>query len=112
MTNLTLADLGAEIETNVRKALAEDVGAGDITAQLIPAERLAHAKVSEADERSKDDNVKRKILGVLGDGEYHFLTELNSLHGIDRNRMDSVLRRMAQEEEIEISLGKVKLTEV
>jgi len=45
VANLTLADLGAEIEINVRKALAEDIGAGDITAQLIPAERLAHAKV-------------------------------------------------------------------
>lgn len=45
MTNLTLADLSAEIETNVRKALAEDIGTGDITAQLIPAERLAHASV-------------------------------------------------------------------
>ena len=45
MSNITLADLSAEIETNVRKALAEDVGSGDITAQLIPAERLAHASV-------------------------------------------------------------------
>jgi nicotinate-nucleotide pyrophosphorylase (carboxylating) len=45
VTNITLADLSAEIETNVRKALAEDVGSGDITAQLIPAERLAHAAV-------------------------------------------------------------------
>lgn len=50
MTNLTLADLGAEIETNVRKALAEDIGAGDITAQLIPVERLAHAKVITREE--------------------------------------------------------------
>lgn len=45
MANLTLADLSAEIETNVRRALVEDVGTGDITAQLIPAERLAHATV-------------------------------------------------------------------
>lgn len=45
MTNLTLADLSAEIESNVRRALTEDVGSGDITAQLIPAERLAHASV-------------------------------------------------------------------
>ena len=45
MTNLTLADLSAEIESNVRRALAEDVGTGDITAQLIPAERLAQAKI-------------------------------------------------------------------
>lgn len=45
MPNLTLADLGAEIEANVRAALREDIGSGDITAQLIPAERLAHATV-------------------------------------------------------------------
>lgn len=45
VANLTLADLSAEIETNVRRALVEDVGTGDITAQLIPAERLAHATV-------------------------------------------------------------------
>ena len=45
MPNLTLADLGAEIEANVRNALREDIGSGDITAQLIPAERLAHATV-------------------------------------------------------------------
>ncbi|AFN76761.1 nicotinate-nucleotide pyrophosphorylase [Stutzerimonas stutzeri DSM 10701] len=45
MTNLVIADLGAEIESNVRCALAEDIGTGDITAQLIPAERLAHASV-------------------------------------------------------------------
>lgn len=45
MTNITFADLSAEIEINVRKALSEDVGTGDITAQLIPVERLAQAKV-------------------------------------------------------------------
>jgi nicotinate-nucleotide pyrophosphorylase (carboxylating) len=45
MPNLILTDLANEIEANVRRALAEDIGSGDITAQLIPAERLAHAKV-------------------------------------------------------------------
>jgi len=45
MANLTLAELNTEIEANVRLALAEDLGSGDITAQLIPAERLAHARV-------------------------------------------------------------------
>ncbi len=45
MPNLTLADLTAEIHANVRRALAEDIGSGDITAQLIPAERLARASV-------------------------------------------------------------------
>ncbi|WP_435606096.1 carboxylating nicotinate-nucleotide diphosphorylase [Pseudomonas knackmussii] len=45
MPNLTLADLTGEIQANVRAALAEDVGSGDITAQLIPAERSASARV-------------------------------------------------------------------
>ncbi|WP_448679309.1 carboxylating nicotinate-nucleotide diphosphorylase [Pseudomonas nicosulfuronedens] len=45
MPNLTLAELSAEIQTNVRAALAEDVGSGDITAQLIPAERDASARI-------------------------------------------------------------------
>ncbi|MBD1551002.1 carboxylating nicotinate-nucleotide diphosphorylase [Pseudomonas typographi] len=45
MPNLRLADLTAEIDANVRRALLEDVGSGDITAQLIPAERLATATV-------------------------------------------------------------------
>lgn len=45
MTDLTLADLGAEIESNARMALKEDIGEGDITAQLIPVERRARAKV-------------------------------------------------------------------
>ncbi|MBM7061518.1 carboxylating nicotinate-nucleotide diphosphorylase [Pseudomonas sp. UL073] len=49
MPNLTLADLSAEIEANVRRALAEDIGSGDITAQLIPAERLAHASIITRD---------------------------------------------------------------
>jgi nicotinate-nucleotide pyrophosphorylase (carboxylating) len=49
MPNLTLAELGAEIEANARRALSEDIGSGDITAQLIPAERLAQARVITRD---------------------------------------------------------------
>jgi len=49
MPNLRLATLTAEIEANVRRALLEDVGTGDITAQLIPAERLAKATVISRD---------------------------------------------------------------
>ena len=45
MPNLTLAELSGEIQANVRAALAEDVGSGDITAQLIPAERNAAARI-------------------------------------------------------------------
>lgn len=45
MPNLILADLHSEIEANVRRALVEDIGSGDITAQLIPTERLASARI-------------------------------------------------------------------
>lgn len=49
MPNLQLATLTAEIEANVRRALLEDVGSGDITAQLIPAGRLAKATIISRD---------------------------------------------------------------
>ncbi|MCF5350759.1 carboxylating nicotinate-nucleotide diphosphorylase [Pseudomonas syringae] len=49
MPNLRIADLTAEIEANVRRALLEDVGSGDIAAQLIPAERLAKATIISRD---------------------------------------------------------------
>jgi nicotinate-nucleotide pyrophosphorylase (carboxylating) len=45
VTDITLAELTADIENTVRKALSEDIGTGDVTAQLIPAERLARAAV-------------------------------------------------------------------
>ncbi len=45
MANIILEQLHAEIENNVRSALAEDVGTGDITAQLIAAEQTARARV-------------------------------------------------------------------
>ena len=37
--------LDAEIEHNVATALAEDVGSGDLTAQLVPADAQARATV-------------------------------------------------------------------
>ncbi|MBD8789953.1 carboxylating nicotinate-nucleotide diphosphorylase [Pseudomonas syringae] len=49
MPNVRLAALTAEIEANVRRALLEDVGSGDITAQLIPEERLAKATIISRD---------------------------------------------------------------
>ncbi len=39
------AELTVEIEREVRQALAEDVGSGDVTAALIPADRRARAHV-------------------------------------------------------------------
>lgn len=49
MPNVRLAALTAEIEANVRRALLEDVGSGDITAQLIPESRLAKATIISRD---------------------------------------------------------------
>lgn len=45
MPNLTLDTLQQTIIDDVRRALAEDVGSGDITAALIPAERWATATI-------------------------------------------------------------------
>lgn len=45
MPNLLLTELRAEVEANVRRSLREDIGSGDITAQLIPDSRLANATV-------------------------------------------------------------------
>ncbi len=45
MSNILLEQLSADIQASVRAALAEDVGSGDITAQLIPAEQTASARV-------------------------------------------------------------------
>lgn len=45
MPDLSLTDLTADIEHNVSVALAEDVGSGDITAQLIPSGRRAEARI-------------------------------------------------------------------
>ena len=45
MPNVRLSDLTPDIQAAVRRSLAEDIAGGDITAQLIPAERLASARV-------------------------------------------------------------------
>ena len=37
--------MASEIRDNVARALAEDVGTGDLTAQLIPQDRSAHARI-------------------------------------------------------------------
>lgn len=45
MYNTRLDQLTGVIQENVRAALAEDMGYGDITAQLIPAEKMVEARV-------------------------------------------------------------------
>lgn len=44
------AALKSDIERSVARALAEDIGSGDITAQLIPADRQAQAKIITREE--------------------------------------------------------------
>ncbi len=52
--NLTIDDIKQDIESTVRWALQEDIGSdlvsGDITAQLIPESKLAHARIICRDE--------------------------------------------------------------
>lgn len=70
----------AEISSNVKSALAEDVGAGDLTASLIPADALADAEIicREAavlcgqqwlDEVFKQLDSGVKVEWYIGDGE-------------------------------------------
>ncbi|NVK37383.1 MAG: carboxylating nicotinate-nucleotide diphosphorylase [Gammaproteobacteria bacterium] len=47
--NLTLDQIQADIQQGVKLALAEDIGSGDITAQLIPAEKQSHARIISRD---------------------------------------------------------------
>lgn len=49
MANLNLADLTSSIERSVALALEEDLGSGDITAQLIPSGRRAEARIITRD---------------------------------------------------------------
>jgi nicotinate-nucleotide pyrophosphorylase (carboxylating) len=43
--NITLDQIRADIEQSVRSALAEDIGSGDITGELIPSTSQARAMV-------------------------------------------------------------------
>ncbi|MBS7326890.1 MAG: carboxylating nicotinate-nucleotide diphosphorylase [Thiopseudomonas sp.] len=80
MANLVIEQLLDEVRENVRIALAEDVGTGDITAQLIPADKQVHARVITREDatiagvawvnevfRQVDSNVK--LIWHVQDGE-------------------------------------------
>ena len=47
--NLTVSELTQDIQSTVRWALQEDVGSGDITAMLIPADKQSHARIITRD---------------------------------------------------------------
>ncbi|EZQ18994.1 nicotinate-nucleotide pyrophosphorylase [Halopseudomonas bauzanensis] len=80
MPNITLDSMQSSIQDQVRRALAEDVGDGDITAALIPADRQAQATIISrepailcgtawADEvfRQVDPQIKIEWLAADGD---------------------------------------------
>jgi nicotinate-nucleotide pyrophosphorylase (carboxylating) len=48
--NLTHTQIQADIKQGVQLALAEDIGSGDITAQLIPADKHSHARIISRDD--------------------------------------------------------------
>jgi nicotinate-nucleotide pyrophosphorylase (carboxylating) len=93
MTTFSLPSLTDEISNNVAAALAEDIGSGDITAQLIPAEQQAQARVITREDcifcgeawvnevfRQLDPEVK--IQWHVTDGQnVRANTELFTLHG-------------------------------
>ncbi len=57
-----------------------------------------------------DDAIRQTILRHLSDGEWHSVEELNSYSAISRQRLDSTLRHMIQEEEVEMWMTKLRLT--
>lgn len=80
MPNITLDSLQSSIEQEVRRALAEDIGSGDITAALIPAERQAQASIISrepailcgtawADEVFHQVDPSIKVSWLAGDGD-------------------------------------------
>lgn len=80
MPNLTLDTLQQTIIDDVRRALAEDVGSGDLTAELIPADRLASATIltreaatlcgtAWADEVFRQVDPAIKVQWLVQDGE-------------------------------------------
>lgn len=80
MPNITLDTLPNSITEEVRRALAEDIGSGDITAALIPAERQAQANIISrepailcgtawADEVFRQVDPLIKVIWLASDGD-------------------------------------------
>jgi ATP-dependent DNA helicase RecQ len=71
---------------------------------------IAHKKKSASKEDEANNIVRSKIIEALSDGQFHPITDLNKIRNVARERIDSVLRHMAEEEEIEMNLSKIRLT--
>ena len=108
------AAMQAAIEQNVRAALAEDIGDGDITAALIPADRTVHARVISresgvvcgrdwVDEVFRQLDTSVKVIWHVTDGETvipeRLLFELNAQDAAGaaaRTEVRGALRRLPQ----------------
>lgn len=70
---------------------------------------VARRKEIEACDDSRSDLIRGMIEKILADGEYHQITELNSIRNVSREHLDAVLCHMAQEEEVEMELGRIRM---
>ena len=69
---------------------------------------LAHKKEAMANAEHRSENIRKRVMELLADGEYHCITELNAIRNIPRELLDEVLHHMAEEEEVEIELSKIR----
>jgi ATP-dependent DNA helicase RecQ len=71
---------------------------------------IAHKKESKSNAEHKAERIRSLITEKLKDGEFHHITELNTIRNVPRELLDSVLHHMAEEEEIEIKLSRIRLS--
>ncbi len=79
---------------------AKDCGLCDV------CRSLKHKKSSTV--AASEQRVEEQISVLLSDGEWHSLKELNTLN-VNRSRMDEALKTMAEEELIDMHLGKIRI---
>ncbi len=74
---------------------------------------LAHHSTSDdtPTTASSSTDVRQLILRHLSDGDWHPLTDLNTLTGVSRELLDTILLDMLQEEEIDLDFGKIRLAQ-
>lgn len=70
---------------------------------------IAHKKEDKSNAEHKEERICNLIAEMLKDGEYHNIAELNSIRNVPREQLDAVLHHMAEEEDIEINLNKIRL---
>lgn len=69
---------------------------------------IAHKKEARANAENRSEHIRKRVMELLEDGEYHSITELNAIRNIPRELLDNVLHHMAEEEEVEIELSKIR----